>query len=317
MKNINLYPAAISGLTLGILGIGSFWKIALNNNIIAVSITIIVSILATIMLLPLLLKMLRHPNVLLDELAHPVVGSTIPTFAMSLMVLSNNLLVISRSFATILWLLAIILHLLFLFVFLYNRFKNFNLHHIVPSWYVPPIGIVVACLTIPNDSYLWLAKIICWFGLISYFIMLPTMLFRLSLREILEDAKKPTLAILAAPASLTLAGYITVTTNYNPLIIMALFGIAITMTVSVYLMLIHLLKLPFSPAYAAFTFPLAISATASIKFSIWSKGIDILQGYTQHLYQFALVEGILASIVIMYVLSHYLKYITKNHIKIS
>ena len=46
-----------------------------------------------------------------------------------------------------LWLLAVGLHIIFLVSFVYHRAKAFELHHMVPSWFVPPVGIIVACVS--------------------------------------------------------------------------------------------------------------------------------------------------------------------------
>ena len=49
------------------------------------------------------------------------------------------------------------------------------------------------------------------------------------------------------------------------LLVAVLLGIAVLMTGIIYLAFIKLLRLPFSPGYAAFTFPLVIGATALFK----------------------------------------------------
>lgn len=312
MFKLAKYPTPIAGLTLGMLGISAYWQIIFHNNYTTHIITLITSILVILLISPLIIRLLIHPKTLVSDLQHPTIGSVIPTLTMTLMMLSH-LLGLNYYISVILWLVAIIIHVIFLICFTYYNVKNFNFSNLIPSWYVPPIGLVVACLTVPNANFLALAHVILWFGLIAYFIMLPVMLYRLSLGELIADEKKPTLAILAAPASLTLAGYLTISIHVNPLLVVALFGIAITMTLFVYLMLFHLLKLPFSPAYSAFTFPTAISATASLKFSLWTKSIPLFQMYFIHLYIFSLLEGIVSTLIILYVLQHYLRFIVKHY----
>jgi exfoliative toxin A/B len=56
-----------------------------------------------------------------------------------------------------------------------------------------------------------------------------------------------------------------VTEDPSLLLVAVLLGIAILMTGIIYLAFIKLLRLPFSPGYAAFTFPLVIGATALFK----------------------------------------------------
>lgn len=51
------------------------------------------------------------------------------------------------------------------------------------------------------------------------------------------------------------------------MLVALLFGIAILMTAVIYFAFWRLLRLQFSPGYAAFTFPMAIGATALYKLS--------------------------------------------------
>ena len=305
MKKCDDYPTPFAGVSLGVLGISAFWGGLQYGAIIACA-----------LLFPILVKFIRQPRCLIDDLRHPTVGSVVPTLAMSMMLISHAIYPIASVFTIILWSLAVCAHIGFFVVFMYCRLRNWRLDHIVPSWFVPPIGIVVACLTVPAQSLMLYAHIILYFGIISYAIMLPTMLYRLSLGGKVEDMRKPTLAVLAAPASLTLAGYLTLITVPNTLLVLMLFSIAIVMTISVYLMLFHMLKLPFSPAYAAFTFPLAISATAMMKMSYWSTQHALFHSYSQYFYTAAIIEGILSTLVIGYVLLLTIKYIMTEQLEV-
>ena len=239
-------------------------------------------------------------------------GSVVPTIAMTLMLLSHTLGIFSLSVASVIWVIAVILHIVFFTLFSFHRVRDFDLNHLVPSWFVPPIGIVVACLTVPSSHFLPVAYVLLTFGIIAYAILLPTVIYRLSLGNNIEDARKPTLAILAAPASLTLAGYLSLATEPSTLLIVVLFSIAILMTLTVYIMLTRLLRLPFSPAYSAFTFPLAISATAMLKMSAWAQSAPLFSHYSHAFHVAAMIEGIIASVVILHVMQHYFRFLIKN-----
>ena len=310
MNIIKNYPTPIAGLTLGMLGIAAFWGMVISNGVIANIILVLVAVIALTLLLPLILKFITHPSSLREDLKHPTVGSVVPTFAMSLMLLSKTIGLGLPKIAVILWLFAVVLHASFFSVFCYHRLRDIDINHIVPSWFVPPTGIVVSCLTVPADFLKPLALVLLVFGVLAYCIMLPLVLYRLSLGSSVEDTRKPTLAVLAAPASLTLAGYLSLSTSPSPFLVIAFFTIAVLMTVSVYMMLINLLtRLDFSPAYSAFTFPLAISATASYKVSIWADSVHLFVEYSCYLFSFAMLEGVVASMMIVYVFQHYIKFL--------
>lgn len=313
MLPLKNYPTPIAGLTLGIFGITNYWTAFIKNSYVSNAVLILLSLVGLSLLIPLLLKFIRYPRFLWSDLQHPTVGSVLPTMAMSLMYLSHTIALFSYSAAVGLWFFAIALHACFFLIFCRHRLQERDFHHhLVPSWFVPPIGIVVACLTLPAPGFLIVTHVIVAFGILMYAVLLPVVIYRLSVGHLIEDARKPTLAILAAPASLTLAGYLAVAPNPSPLLVVALFGIAVLMTVSVYIMLARLLRLPFTPAYSAFTFPLAVSATALLKMSVWSQSVPLFAGYQHGFFIASITEGLIASVMIGYVYQHYVKFLTKK-----
>ncbi|WKE64787.1 TDT family transporter [Gallaecimonas kandeliae] len=289
-------PTPMAGLALGIASLGWSWESAapLGGHAQALGAAV-----AAVLLLVLAAKFLLHPWLLWQDLAHPVVGSVVPTFAMATMVLSKAWT------SPGLWLLAVALHLLFLASFAWHRLKDFRLHHMVPSWFVPPVGIIVAAVASPGGALAPLATALLWFGILCYGLMLPLMLYRLVFAEAVPQAALPTLAIMAAPASLSLAGYLTLVAEPSPLLVALLLGIAVLMTSFIYLAFFRLLRLPFSPGYAAFTFPMVIGATALFKcsalFGHWGQGPVALQ-----LRGLAGLELAVATLVVGYVALRYL-----------
>ncbi|WP_108649142.1 TDT family transporter [Dongshaea marina] len=296
-------PTPMAGLALGISSLGWSWENAAplhgHGQLLGAAI-------AAVLLLILLGKFICHPKLLWGDLAHPVVGSVVPTFAMATMVVSNALGKLTAFWGEALWLFAVVLHLIFLAVFTWHRAKEFKLHHMVPSWFVPPVGIIVACVSFPGLHFQNLAYGLLIFGIICYFIMLPVMTHRLIFSHEVPDSAKPTIAIMAAPASLSLAGYLTIESAPSPLLVALLFGIAVLMTAIIYMAFFRLLKLPFSPGYAAFTFPMVIGATAIYKLSHLMMGWEMFHRYAHQLRILANLELAVATVIVTYVALRYL-----------
>lgn len=255
-------PTPLAGLALGIGGLGMCLDAVLRaqGRIETVS-----AALALLLLLALCVRVALHPDTLKADLKHPVVGSVAPTFAMALMVVSHGISLYWPQLGSAVWLLAIAIHVYFLVAFIRYRRRDFSLHHMVPSWFVPPVGIAVAAVAWTGEfgSFTHGVAWACMaFALLCYAVMMPLMFYRIMFRESIPVGAQPTIAILAAPASLTLAAYLRVSPTPYPLLVIIMLGLAITMTLIVYGAFIHLLRLPFSPGYAAFTFPMAIGATA-------------------------------------------------------
>ncbi len=296
-------PTPMAGLALGIASLGWCWENFAELHGYGQWLS---AALASVLLLILAVKFLFHRHLLRQDLAHPVVGSVVPTFAMATMVVSNSLGHFFPIAGDVMWSVAVALHIVFLLSFVYHRAKEFELHHMVPSWFVPPVGIIVADVSFSGNPLLApVAHGTLLFGMIAYAVMLPIMIYRFMFTHEVPDAAKPTMAILAAPASLSLAGYLTVTTHPSPVIVALLFGIAVLMTAIIYLAFFTLLRLPFSPGYAAFTFPMVIGSTALFKMVAWMKTVDISAEYVAQVQWLASLELIVATLVVGYVAMQY------------
>ncbi|MBV7300030.1 TDT family transporter [Enterovibrio paralichthyis] len=298
----------MAGLALAIASLGWSWENAGNFGGSAQTLG---AVIGGVMLLLIALKFMLSPQGLWNDLKHPVVGSVVPTFAMGVMIVSNSVYKVSPTMGNALWLAAVIAHVAFLISFSYHRAKDFDITHMVPSWFVPPVGLIVADVAFPGTPALRpVAEAVLYFGMIAYAILLPMMLYRLIFCSEVPDAAKPTIAILAAPASLSLAGYLTVTQSPSPVIVALLFGIAVLMTFIIYVSFVRLMRLPFSPGFAAFTFPMVIGATALYKTAHWMASVGVASQYVEQISVLAYVELIVATLVVGFVAMHYRRFIS-------
>lgn len=260
-------PTPLAALALGIASLGWCWDKSLQLN---GAVQLSAAVLAGCLLAILLCKFIAFPKLFWQDLAHPILGSVLPTAAMATMVISVSL---PLAIAPWLWSLAVVLHGFLFAGFLRHRLPALQLSQLIPGWFVPPIGIVTAVLTAPAAIPTSFVTVLFWFGLGAYVLMLPLMLYRLLKADALPLAAKPSLAVLAAPASLCLAAYITFHSAPALWLVTCLLILALVMTGIIYLALPYLLRLNFTPAFAAYTFPLVISTTALFKastlFTLW------------------------------------------------
>jgi exfoliative toxin A/B len=270
INNFADVPAAVAGLASGVAGLGAVLSTEVYSGLHYITVAI-----ASLCLLLILTKKIFHPKVLWREISHPVVGSFLPTFDMALMVVAASLVKNAPVLGQALWYCAIAIHIIFMVSFFYYRAKDFNLNHMVPSWFVPPIGIVVACVTGSSMQSPNVTHALFYFGFTCYCFMLPIMLYRLIFGDRIPDSQLPSFAIMGAPASLCLAGYLSAFDVPNPAVVHFLLPIALMMTALVYISMIRInhLRIKFTPIYAAFTFPLAIGANAVCKYAQFI-GID-------------------------------------------
>ena len=290
-------PAPLAGLGLGVACLGT---VILNFSILFGN---ILGVIAAIVLSLYLLKIILNVSAFKNDLNHPVFSSIVPTFSMGIMIMSNYLGQIIYEAGRIVWIVAVILHGLLLINFLRNILKEFDFQNILPSYFIPTVGIVVACVNGAMFSFPILCEALFYFGFISYFITLTFVIIRLQ-RGNIPSPKKPTLAILGAPASLCLAGYLSLNSVPNPVLISILVPLSIIMTIIVYAMFVKLLRIPFTPGYSAYTFPLAISAVAMLKFTEYLKNLG--NAWASCVELLTIIEVYIAVIIIFYVGIRYL-----------
>lgn len=296
-------PTPLAGLALGIASLGMGLEKSLPLHNFGQVLGALTSMTLTLLLAG---KFALNPRLLLEELKHPVLGSILPTIAMALMLQSKSLSIVNARAAQGLWLLAVGLHLCLLLAFVVFRIRQFSLHQMVPSWFVPFVGISVAAMTVPNQAYNNLAYGLMVFGMASYAALLPVMWYRLIFANQIEDASKPTIAILAAPASLSLVAYLSLEPAPSLLLCSLLLGVAVLMTSIIYVAFFKLLRLPFTPGFAAYTFPMAVGATALYKVSDLLAAYPAALEYSLQLKFFAVLEMIVATVVVAYVCCRYL-----------
>lgn len=303
-------PTPVAGLALGIASMGWSLENALPLHGAGQNIG---ALIAAILLGMMIVRFILHPDTLHEDIKHPVAGSIVPTFAMAAMVVSRALGNIFPVAGQALWLGAVIAHLVALAFFIWHRAKDLKMHHMVPSWFVPPVGIIVADVTCPGNAYTEFALVLLAIGMLSYLVMLPLMIYRLIFRSEVPDAAKPTIAIMAAPASLSLAGYLTVVKEPSLLVCSILLGVSLLMTLVIYIAFFHLLRLPFSPGYAAFTFPMAIGATALYKMAHLAGQYPLAAGYASQLHWIATIQAVIATAIIAYVSIRFIHYYLIPH----
>ena len=256
----------------------------------------------------IILKGILYKKALLESLENPVVASVAPTFSMGVMLLSTYIKPLYPKVALWLWALAILMHVALIIWFTGKYMLAFQHKKVFPSYFIVYVGIVVASVTAPAYGLQSLGMGIFWFGLVSYFCLLPLTIYRLVKHPDLPEPAVPTLTIFAAPASLCLAGYTSSAPSVNMSIFTLLVCLSVIMFVGVVLYLPRMLQLKFYPSYSAFTFPLAISAIAMKKATpiISESGLE-----TGFIKGFVMFQEMLTVAIVLYVFLRYMVFLTK------
>jgi tellurite resistance protein TehA-like permease len=219
---------------------------------------------------------------------------------MSLIVFSTFVYdIINPTLGRGIWLFGIILYIILSIIFIIARVKNFKLEEMVPSWFVPTVGIGVAAVTSGSMNFSNLSKNIFYYAFIVYIIMLTVMIYRMLAVEKIPENKKITVAIMAAPASLCLAGLFPVFNEPPTIFIYVLLPLSLLSTLYVYTLIPKLIKVPFHPGLAPLTFPLAIGTLAIQKYYKYLVNINL--NLSNLVNQIFYIELFIATIVIGYI----------------
>ncbi|MDG2845243.1 TDT family transporter, partial [Vibrio parahaemolyticus] len=169
-------------------------------------------------------------------------------------------------------------------------------------WFIVYVGIVAGSVSSKAFGYESIGRILFYFGLISFIVLLPVIIKRVFVVKEIPEPALPTIAIMTAPAGLLLAGYMNVFENKSYAAVLALLIISQILYIYVLTRLPKLLSLKFYPSYSAFTFPTVITAIGIKGATNYLKGVNESLSF---LTSVALIEEIIAVLLVVYVLIRY------------
>jgi tellurite resistance protein TehA-like permease len=295
-------PPSQAALALGMIGLGQAWALYIPE--VGEPIRPFLAAIGAILLAPVLIKYATNPRLFLADIRHPLSGSLMAPMSMALLVLCDYLAAVAPIIAYPLWFVAILLHFTMMMLFFGFQIVNFKMSNIVPSWFLYPVGLISSSLAGSQFGHNVFSETLAMMCIGIYFFMLPLVLYRLVFFGSLPRKARPTLAIMAAPVNLSLAAYLVNFGEPDPILTGALAGIAITMTLLIYLCYFRLLRLNFQPSIAAVTFPSVISAIAMHRLtSFFSES----HPHWHWLHDFGFLELSIATILVVWVSVGYVK----------
>lgn len=246
------------------------------------------------------LKVIIYKDKVKEELNLPVVASVFPTFGMLTMILGNYYLKFSYILGKGMWTIGLTIYLVLSVIAVYKHIiKKFNFNTFVPSFFIPFVGILVACVSSTGMNEPILTKYIFYWGTITYFILLPIMIYRIYKGHI-DTIIFPTVVIMAAPPSLVVVSYLTIFDTFNKGFITFMISLVLIMTLFAYTRIPICLKEDFNVGFASLTFPLAISTLATFKTSMYFENINIT--FSHFLQLAGVIELFIATSIIGFVL---------------
>lgn len=297
MNYIRKCPIPMAGLILSIFALGNLLQ-TVHSTLKTVA-----GVIGGILYVLFLLKVAVDFGGVREEMKKPPVASVFPTITMATMLIATYVKPLSEAAAQFFWWAGLIGHVLLMVYFTYTFVRRFSVKTVFPSWYIVYVGIAVAGVTAPAVGRLGIGQLSFWFGLLTYAILLPVVLYRIYRVKGMPAPTLPSLVILAAPASLLLAAYMNAFPEKNPAMVWILLVFSLVFFMAGLFYLIKQVPGKFIPTMSGFTFPMAISgiATAAAAKYFGENGTPL-----SWLSLLAGAQKIIATAVILYVLLRYL-----------
>lgn len=263
-------PLPLFASVMGTCGLAMVWHAIETRWQFAAGVSAGLTALAAVVFVVLLgaygLKALKHRDLVMTELRHPVRINFLPAIAINLILLG----ILSRPWlpglSDLLWLsgaaLQLLLTLTIVTVWLNTERPPNSLN---PAWFIPAVGnVLVPVAAVPAGF-----ELTGWFffsiGLFFWVILGTLVFYRLVTGSALEPPMRPTLAILVAPPAVAFLAWLQLADGLGGAGLM-LYFIALLNFLLLLPQVPGFLKLPFFPSWWAYTFPLAAFTTASFRF---------------------------------------------------
>lgn len=302
MRYLAKLPLPVSAIGLSFVGLANFYISQQFLHYLFLT-------LGGGILLCVILKILLNFQAFAEQMKQVPIAGTFGTFSMGILLISRYFNPVSEVLAKIVWGAGLVIHLIVMIYFTMTFVLKKDLSLVIPAWFIIYVGIVAGSITAPAMGFPVIGKILFGFGLMSFIILLPLVIKRIRALP-LPNPLMPTLAILSAPVSLNLVGYMN--SFEKKMLWFVLLQLAVSQLLYLYVLLKlpKLLMVPFAPAQVGLTFPLVISATA-----MKASGVFLTQAFSGNagwLSIIAAVEGVIAVAVVLWVFRNYLALLLKK-----
>lgn len=211
-----------------------------------------------------LAKGIRHPADVVAEWRHPVKLAFFPAISISLVLVSIVMLAPAPGIARALWLIAVPVQLVLTLAVVsgWISARAFQHGHLSPAWFIPAVGNVIVAIAGVPLGYIEISWFFVSVGLIFWVVLLTLVMNRLIFHDPLPERLQPSLVILIAPPAVGYLAWVELVGGVDAFARVLLNG-AYFFVLIVALQLPRLLRLPFSLAFWALSFPVAAVTSAS------------------------------------------------------
>jgi tellurite resistance protein len=268
-ERLQHFPVAWFATVMGLSGLTIAWEQA--ENILQLpfhpSPTLLVLTSTIFILLTGLysFKFVKFREAVRQEWGHPIKMNFVPTFSISLILLSIAWLPFSIEYSRLLWIAGSSAQLLFTLYIIswWIHSSHIEITHLNPAWFIPVVGNIL----VPIVGIEHAPSEVSWFffslGLIFWPMLLAIIFYRIIFHGSLPERLLPTLFILIAPPAIGFVSYVKLTGSVDAFA-HVLYNSGLFFTVLLFFQAKWFSRLEFFLTSWAYSFPLAAITIASL-----------------------------------------------------
>ena len=212
-----------------------------------------------------LLKIFRYPEQVWGEINHPVKIAFLPTFSISLILLSIALLSSNTAVSFWFWVIGTSMHFFFTLYILSSwvHQNKYEIKHLNPAWFIPVVGNILVPIAGVHHAPVEISWFFFSIGLFFWPVLTGIIFYRLIFHTSLPERFIPTLFIFIAPPSVALLSLYNLTGQIGEFGFV-LYYIALFFFFLVAVQAKYFIKIGFFLSWWAYSFPIAALTIATL-----------------------------------------------------
>lgn len=270
MEFIRQLPVSAFAIVMGLAGIGLAWQQATPAGAVAAplgeGVLCLAALVFVVLLVAYMIKALRFPERLREELLHPVRRNFFAAITIGMILLGTGATVAGVSLGKLAWGVGVGLHLLVTLyaVASWMNHTRYEVHQINPTWFLPAVGnILVPIAGVPHGLV-----DVSWFffsiGLVFWLILVTIIVNRMIFHDPLPERLLPTLFILIVPPAAGFVAYMALTDSFDAFA-RVLYNTGLFFTLLLVTQARRFGAVPFSLSWWAYSFPMAAITLATMR----------------------------------------------------
>lgn len=284
-QRLEHFPVSFFASVMGTAGLAIAWKKAhavlgvpqAVGSLLAWWALLLFGLLALLYLA----KIVRHPEAVRHEFAHPVRLNFFPAFSIGLLLLAIAFGESQPGLAFGLWSVGAAVHLAFTLTVMSSwiHHARYDIKHANPAWFIPVVGNII----VPIAGVGFAPPEISWFffsiGLVFWLVLMTIVMNRLFFHEPLPERLTPTLFILIAPPAVGFVAWVRLDGGEIDAFARILYHVALFLTLLLASNALRFFRLRFFLSTWAYSFPLAAITIATLVMAEKSGGAFVPLGW--------------------------------------